>query len=279
MRYMAESLEFKSLGWHGPASDDQLLGDDQSVLLMAIAYLVSLSVVKAYAGGTTKYAGLVKTVSSVNNVIMGFYSLYCFVGIGLHVGANWIDDGFPIWKAVCDTESRMNRGLEFWHYHFYLSKFWEWIDTWIMVVKGKPVWPPADSQLFLHVFHHCVTASVLGYIPWKNELPMGYLGPLTNSFVHIPMYFYYCVTEHWQGARMFGVFITPIQIVQFLIVMVGMIPATMDPEGCGATKRSVVWWWFAYTMWLVLFTQMFLKKMAARSAKLQERESSVSKRE
>jgi len=265
MRSLAQAMELKG-DWR--PSDERMLGDDQSVLLMAIAYLVSLSVVKAAAGGSTKYAGTVKTISSVNNIIMCIYSLYAFVGISLVLAANWIDDGFPVWKAVCDTEKSMSRGLDFWMYHFYLSKFWEWIDTWILVIKGKPVWPPENSQFFLHVFHHCVTASVLGYVPWKQELPMAYLGPWTNAFVHIPMYGYYCITEHWQGARMYGVFITPSQIVQFLIVMVGLIPSTLNPEGCGATKRSVVWWWFAYSVWLVLFTKMFLKKKTARAAAL-----------
>eukprot|EP00756_Hemistasia_phaeocysticola_P021548 Hpha_TRINITY_DN15781_c1_g1::TRINITY_DN15781_c1_g1_i2::g.40755::m.40755 len=270
MRSVAEALEVKVPGWDKMPMDERFLGDDQSVLLMAIAYLVSLSVLKAKAHGTTKFAGVVKTVSSVNNVIMCLYSLYAFVGMSLVLAANWVDDGFPVWKAICDTEKTMNRGLDFWMYHFYLSKFWEWIDTWILVLKGKPVWPPENSQFFLHVFHHCVTASVF-WVSWRKELPMGYLGPLTNAFVHIPMYGYYFITEHWQGARMFGVFITPTQIVQFLIVMAGMIPSTLSPSECGATKRAVVWWWFCYTVWLVLFTKMFLKKKAARSAALSKR--------
>lgn len=267
LRSIAGAMEVRVPGWDKMPEDERLLGDDHSVLFMAVAYLVSLSVLKSQAFGTTKFSGLVKKVSSVNNMIMCLYSLYAFVGMALVLAANWADDGFPVWKAVCDTEKTMSRGLDFWMYHFYLSKFWEWIDTWILILKGKPVWPPENAQFFLHVSHHCITASVF-WVSWRQELPMGYLGPLTNAFVHIPMYGYYCLSEHWQGVRMFGVFITPIQIVQFLIVMVAMVPSTLDPVGCGATKRAVVWWWCAYIMWLVLFTMMFLKKKTARASVL-----------
>merc|ERR1719223_2339046 len=158
------------------------------------------------------------------------------MGIGLHLAANWIDDGYPLLKAVCDTEQRMMRGLEYWHYHFFLSKFWEWIDTWILVLKGKPVWPPSNSQFFLHVFHHCTTASI-AWVGLNGELSFGYLAALTNSFVHIPMYLYYGVTEHWAGARNFGVFITPIQIIQFIIMICAMLPSVFAPSACGASLR------------------------------------------
>lgn len=258
LRSFARALEVNVSALERPM-DDRLFGDEQSVLMMAGVYVLSLSMLKTEVVGV-KFGEKLKFVSSTNNLVMCLYSLYAFTGMALHLTANWVDDGFPVWKAVCDTEKSINRGLDYWMYHFYLSKFCEWIDTWILILKGKPVWPPEDSQFFLHVCHHCVTASVF-WVAWRQELPMGYLGPITNAFVHIPMYGYYFITEHRQGARRLGVYITPIQIVQFLVVMAAMVPSTLDPSGCGATPRAIVWWWFAYSVWLVLFTKIFFEKM------------------
>jgi len=266
MRSMAQALEVKVPGWEKPM-DERFLGDQTTVIILAVVYLISLQILKSNAYGVKSLAPAVKLVSTVNNWVMCVYSIYSFVGMSLVLAANWADDGFPIFKAVCDPEKRMLRGMDFWLYHFYLSKFWEWIDTWILVLKGKPVWPPSNSQFLLHVVHHCVTASIF-WLSWREELSMGYLGPLTNSFVHIPMYGYYCLSEHWQGVRNFGVYITPTQIIQFLIVMAGLVPNTISPAECGSTPRAVAWWWITYTFFLCFFTKMFMDKMNARSARI-----------
>eukprot|EP00756_Hemistasia_phaeocysticola_P023348 Hpha_TRINITY_DN15886_c2_g1::TRINITY_DN15886_c2_g1_i1::g.188047::m.188047 len=139
MRSVAEAMEVKVRGWDKPM-DDRFLGDQTTVMILAGVYLISLSVLKAKAFGVKSLAPAVKLVSTVNNWVMCVYSIYAFVGMLLVLGANWADDGFPIYKAVCDPQQRMMRGLDFWLYHFYLSKFWEWIDTWILILKGKNVW-------------------------------------------------------------------------------------------------------------------------------------------
>jgi len=262
LRSFAHSLEFKVSDWEKPL-EDRVLGDGKSMLIMGVVYLVSLSVLKAKAYGIKQTEAL-KLVSSINNIVMCLYSLYTFVGVAALMIANFIDINYSLSTATCDPEHRMMRGMDYWMFHFYLSKFWEWIDTWILVLKGKPVWPPSNSQFFLHVFHHCTTASI-AWVGLNGELAIGYLAALTNSFVHIPMYGYYCITEYWAGARNFGVFITPIQIIQFIMVISAMVPSMISPAACGATPRAVGWWSFTYAVFLSLFVQMFLQKKARRS--------------
>jgi len=260
LRGFAEAIEVRVEDWQKPL-EERVLGDWQSCMMMGVIYLLSLSLVKSQAYG--KAGPLVKFVSTVNNWVMCAYSLYTFVGVAALMVANWMDAGYPMLEAVCDKEHKMMRGMDYWMFHFYLSKFWEWIDTWILLLKGKPVWPPSNSQFFLHVFHHCTTASIV-WVGVNGELPMGYLAALTNSFVHIPMYLYYGVTEFWQGARHFGVFITPIQIIQFIMVICAMVPSMISPSACGATRRAVMWWGFTYAVFLTLFVQMFLQKKNSR---------------
>jgi len=260
LRSFAHSIEIPVADWKKPLQE-RFLGDEMTMYAMAGIYLVTLTLLKLFAYGSA--GGLVKTVSTLNNWIMCAYSLWTFVGVGAHMIANFMDLGYSLPLAVCDTQHRMMKNMDYWMFHFYLSKFWEWIDTWILLLKGKPVWPPANAQFFLHVFHHTTTASIVWY-GCNGELAMGYLAALTNSFVHIPMYLYYGVTEIWQGARHFGVFITPIQIIQFIMVICAMIPSALNPAGCGATVRGVTWWMICYAVFLTLFVQMFLQKTSKR---------------
>ena len=51
--------------------------------------------------------------------------------------------------AMCDVDGTMwvEKGFSFWAFHFYISKFYEFLDTWIIILKGKKV-------SFLQEFHH-----------------------------------------------------------------------------------------------------------------------------
>eukprot|EP00756_Hemistasia_phaeocysticola_P023349 Hpha_TRINITY_DN15886_c2_g2::TRINITY_DN15886_c2_g2_i1::g.188051::m.188051 len=137
LRSFAESIEVRVEDWQKPLSE-RVLGDGQSMLMMGVIYLLSLSLLKAQAYG--KAGRMVKLVSTVNNWVMCAYSLYTFVGVAALMVANWVDAGYPVLGAVCDPEQKMMRGMDYWMFHFYLSKFWEWIDTWILILKGKNVW-------------------------------------------------------------------------------------------------------------------------------------------
>ena len=39
----------------------------------------------------------------------------------------------------CDRDRRLLKSLDFQMYVFFLSKFWEWFDTYVLVLKGKEV--------------------------------------------------------------------------------------------------------------------------------------------
>jgi len=262
LRSFANSLDPNIAMFQGPL-DERPLGDENTVMMMAGVYLLSLSLVKATAYGT-KATGVIRVVSVVNNFVMCLYSLYTLVGVCAVLMANWMDMGYDTWLPMCDTEKRMMRGLDFWMYHFFLSKFWEWIDTWILILKGKDVWPPSNSQFFLHVFHHTTTASI-AWLAWRGEFAIAWIGPLTNSFVHTPMYAYYFLTDFWPGARRYGIFITPIQIFQFILCLSALVPSVLSPARCGGTVRGVAWMVMTYSVFLTLFVKMFANKKKARS--------------
>ena len=70
----------------------------------------------------------------------------------------------------------------------------------------------------------------------------------------------------------YGLLITPIQITQFIICLVFMLPEAIDAlafDGarCGTTKRAGAWMLFAYGTYLYLFTRMFAVKKKTAAGK------------
>jgi hypothetical protein len=138
------------------------------------------------------------------------------------------------------------------------------------LLKGKPMWLPESSQNFLHVFHHATTGAV-AWFAWRQELSIAWIGPLTNAFVHTAMYGYYAGVTVMPSVKKYGKYITPIQILQFRVCLLSLVPSFIDllfnqSRRCGDTTRCVWYMVFTYAVYLVLFVKMSNAKKAARQA-------------
>lgn len=146
----------------------------------------------------------------IHNVILCVWSLAMCVGIMFPSYQLYKEHG--VRALMCglgpDNMSLMSGAFTFWKYHYYLSKFYELLDTVIMVLKKKQL-------IFLHVYHH---ASML-YISWiwvSANYTISWWGVLTNTLVHVFMYYYYFVATY--GVQpWFKQYITSGQIVQFIV--------------------------------------------------------------
>ncbi|MCO5560317.1 hypothetical protein L7F22_013929 [Adiantum nelumboides] len=80
----------------------------------------------------------------------------------------------------------------FWSYVFYLSKFYELLDTFIMILKRRPL-------TFLHVFHHAIV--VFFWLQYAQSLQI--IALLTITLVHMPCTptTYYAVLESSPSGR------------------------------------------------------------------------------
>jgi len=98
--------------------------------------------------------------------------------------------------------------LGVWGWLFYLSKYYELIDTLILLLKGKP-------SSFLQTFHH--TGAIIGM--WAlivSRSPSVIIFVSLNSFIHSWMYLYYLLTcfgyySPWKRL------LTNLQITQFAL--------------------------------------------------------------
>jgi hypothetical protein len=96
-------------------------------------------------------------------------------------------------------------------YGFYLSKFWEYVDTALLIANKKPV-------IYLHRIHHSTTAfAVLITWEWHEDgVPFWFCPIISNLIVHFFMYLYFAYPRK---LRPFRIIMTSAQLFQFIIVM------------------------------------------------------------
>mmetsp|Transcript_16125 Transcript_16125/g.41911 ORF Transcript_16125/g.41911 Transcript_16125/m.41911 type:complete len:260 (-) Transcript_16125:96-875(-) len=127
------------------------------------------------------------------------------------------------WLFCLDVGTHVKGPLYFWSYIYYLSKYYELLDTVILVLKGR-------ALTFLHVAHHSMVL-VMAYLWLECSQSLQVLALLFNTGVHVFMYFYYFMCSigrppKWKKA------ITNIQIWQFV----------------SSFLLSVPFWWIHYTV-------------------------------
>lgn len=152
---------------------------------------------------------------------------------------------------------------------FIYSKFFEFFDTTILVLRKKPV-------CFLHWFHH---ATVLLYCwdAYAHTQPSGIWFIAMNYCVHSVMYFYYFLTAcgiypKWAG------FVTTIQILQMfvgmLITFIHYYILSHTNWICYGSISNLHFAMAMYFSYFMLFVDFALRRYVfaprAKSAKLQD---------
>jgi len=143
----------------------------------------------------------------LHNAFLAYASLMMLVGcmkeaivIAQHGGIEGL---------FCDSANfQVTTSANLWYYLFYVSKFYEFIDTYILILRKKQL-------SFLHVFHHFITA-ILCWAGLVGTLPMQWLTLVLNTGVHVAMYYYY-LTQTLGGDVWWKKYLTSAQIVQFII--------------------------------------------------------------
>jgi hypothetical protein len=149
----------------------------------------------------------------MHNLALCIYSAWTFIyGWKIQLDSFQNRGLFPTW---CDYgEVSWNNGMGYFMWLFYLSKYYEFIDTLILIVKGKN--PP-----FLQEYHHVgVVISMWSLTVTRTGL--GYWMMLINSGVHTIMYAYYASTVYPLTRNLLAIvkrYITMMQITQFLVAV------------------------------------------------------------
>lgn len=120
-----------------------------------------------------------------HNVLLMVFSAYTFYCVTPLLLASFRFR--PSYEAFCDHGGWVYRhGLGFWTWAFYMSKYYELLDTVILLAKGKP-------SSFLQTFHHA--GAIISMWMLASTRAFGaWVFVCFNSFIHTIMYFYYTLT-------------------------------------------------------------------------------------
>eukprot|EP01114_Cavostelium_apophysatum_P006853 TRINITY_DN1836_c0_g1_i1.p1 TRINITY_DN1836_c0_g1~~TRINITY_DN1836_c0_g1_i1.p1 ORF type:complete len:286 (-),score=55.47 TRINITY_DN1836_c0_g1_i1:101-958(-) len=241
--------EFQAAGWP--------LTDWQPMVYIIIGYLVTIFTIQRLMKNRERFE--LKGIVVVHNFFLAALSLVMFLGFVYNLVQLYLASPAPFNDFFCDSERRVStHPVNIWFYIFYLSKFYELIDTIIIVLKKRPL-------IFLHVYHHIITM-VLVYVTMRTELGIRWISSASNCAVHIPMYTYY-------GLSALGInvwwkkYITVIQIWQFVLGFFGNSLAYYFYYNNIKCSSTVYDWLFGQAVifsFLLLFINFFRKTYSER---------------
>jgi len=144
-----------------------------------------------------------------------------------------------------------NDRLEWFTNVHYLSKYFDWIDIFIIIKRQK-----ASQLSFLHVYHHSTVSAVWGFM-----LYMGHgngtaaFGAWINSLTHVLMYSHYLLTS-FNIKNPFKKYLTMWQITQFYLCFThGIVMLFVYPTWETYLPYKYSWLCASYhTSMIVLFT-------------------------
>jgi len=175
---------------------------------------------------------------------------------------------------LCNAEGEFRKSkMYFWVYIFYLSKPYEFVDTFIMIFKKREL-------NFLHVWHHCTTF-LLVWVTQVQEMNIQWISISANCLVHIFMYYYYFVSS--LGKQVWWKrYLTLLQIFQFVITFTFNCYwgyAYLQGYNCSGTLQGFYFGMFIIFSFLVLFIKFYVDnyKQESKSSSSSTRRNRVQK--
>ena len=151
-------------------------------------------------------------------------------------------------------------------YIFYVSKLYEYLDTYIMLLKGN-----LKQVSFLHVYHHLSISLIWWAIAYSAPGGDAWYSAALNSLVHVVMYMYYYLMGKSSADPTFrkkylwwGKYLTSFQMTQFVSMLAqGVYTYLYSDYPKWISKFLVV---YMMTL-LVLFLNFFVGKYFGTAGK------------
>jgi len=243
--WQAKYKEFLVAGH--PLSKDLPLMNPFHVALIVTGYILSVVVGKSIMKNRKPLS--LKAFSLMHNAFLTLLSLYMSVEAARQA---YLSNFSLFGNAVVEGDAGIPMVRVLWI--FYFSKIFEFIDTWIMIMKKN------DRQItFLHLYHH-TTIFVVWYIVTKFA-PGGdsYFSATQNSAVHVVMYSYYFMSTLAIQVP-YKKYITQIQMFQFAVNLLQAIYLHFFPSKYPLFLAQIL---FVYMIsLLILFMNYYFKEQA-----------------
>jgi len=226
------------------------------VLAMVIFYLNSKGPLKDLCG-MLKITGksiYFRTVVAIHNLFLAIFSFLVVIHTWPIVVQHL--NNYGINATYCDQEGTLwSSGFGAWATIFYISKYYEFIDTWVLVIKGK-------EPSFLQTYHHAgIVLTMWGGVASQSAWLVWVV--LLNSIIHTLMYIYFFIKTIWPKTVIKSAkYLTSLQIAQFVTGITGTLGVVYMGDSCDTTSsRFVLLCLQAYGVGLIiLFSQFAAKK-------------------
>jgi len=170
-----------------------------------VVYLITLKVIHTIM--KTREGFKLKLLVAGHNAFLSLGSLVMLVAIAAGVAGRLRETGGSVFEIVCDPTGAMLTGWPyFWLYVFYLSKYYELLDTVFLALKKREL-------KFLQVYHHCLTLFT-AWAGMTTETSYQWWAAILNTFVHTLMYYYF-VVQSFGFRPWWKKYLTVMQMVQF----------------------------------------------------------------
>ncbi|KAL6068161.1 Elongation of very long chain fatty acids protein [Balamuthia mandrillaris] len=171
-----------------------------------LLYLLSLVALKSFMANRKAYD--LKYVSAFHNLFLCAWSLVMALGTIYYAAIRaWSNRETNPWQLVCETEPNSFQGpIYYFGYLYYISKYYELLDSVIILLKKKPL-------IFLHVYHHAGMV-VLCRLWMQSGHPIGFWTVIANSLIHVWMYYFYFLAALGQNVW-WKKYLTIGQMIQF----------------------------------------------------------------
>ena len=138
-------------------------------------------------------------LSIIHNGILVAFSAWTFVSLSQIL----YNDGIVFQSNYYFQNPQFDRII----YLFYISKYYEFVDTFLLYLNGK-------SPIFLQKYHH-IGAVICWHLFYVYKVDCIWIPSIANSFVHTIMYSYYlgCLLKIKQ-VRFIKKYITSLQLMQ-----------------------------------------------------------------
>lgn len=178
--------------------------------------------------GTNGKSVLFKLFVLIHNVLLCAYSAWTAYNV-LPMTISYLRT-YGVGATYC-TQGLWDSGMHYWGLLFYLSKYWELVDTMLLIVKGR-------SPSYLQVYHHAMTI-VCAYGMQASHASVTFVFVGFNATVHAVMYAYYALTVLGFKFKMKSA-ITSMQIIQFVSGVALALPMLFLRNGqCGNRAQKI----------------------------------------
>eukprot|EP00545_Synedropsis_sp_CCMP1620_P003083 CAMPEP_0119011738 /NCGR_PEP_ID=MMETSP1176-20130426/5858_1 /TAXON_ID=265551 /ORGANISM="Synedropsis recta cf, Strain CCMP1620" /LENGTH=279 /DNA_ID=CAMNT_0006964597 /DNA_START=136 /DNA_END=975 /DNA_ORIENTATION=+ len=145
----------------------------------------------------------------IHNVLLAVYSFITVLYSWPIVFGHFAEYG--AFETYCDPNKTLwHSGFGAWALVFYISKYYEFVDTWVLVFKGK-------EPSFLQIYHHAGIVTIMWGAVASQSAWLVFV-VLLNSLIHTLMYTYFLLKTIYPKMQIKSAkYLTTAQIGQFFL--------------------------------------------------------------